>query len=300
MSNQLATIDDANMIETVLIGGDLSELTPEQRVSYYKNVCESLGLNPLTKPFDYIKLNNKLTLHPKKDATDQLRNLRGVSFDKPDIVIEDGLIIVTISGKNKQGRTDADVGVVTIGNLQGDKKANAIMKAVTKAKRRLTLSLCGLGWTDESEMETIPNAQSVQVDERGVIDIEPDQPIISKPNGKITRPLSATQARDLIQQKALAHFRNNRSLSEKQEKIFPMLWSQLFDNQDERYYVTEYLFGVTSSSDLTDVQKLALMDWMSLEKDDNGHLIPSDDAIKERSNLVSVALEEKGQQSLGL
>ena len=37
------------------------------------------------------------------------------------------------------------------------------MKAETKSKRRVTLRLCGLGMLDESEVETIPNAQRVPV-----------------------------------------------------------------------------------------------------------------------------------------
>jgi hypothetical protein len=35
------------------------------------------------------------------------------------------------------------------------------MKAVTKAKRRVTLSICGLGMLDETEVETIPNVQII-------------------------------------------------------------------------------------------------------------------------------------------
>ena len=59
---------DAKAIEQVLIGGDLSALSEEQRLMYYNQVCESLSLNPLTKPFDYIKLNGKLTLYAKRDC----------------------------------------------------------------------------------------------------------------------------------------------------------------------------------------------------------------------------------------
>ena len=33
------------------------------------------------------------------------------------------------------------------------------MKAETKAKRRATLSICGLGMLDETEIETIPDAR---------------------------------------------------------------------------------------------------------------------------------------------
>ncbi|MFM1889700.1 MAG: hypothetical protein RLZZ565_457, partial [Planctomycetota bacterium] len=64
----------ATTIEQVLISGDLSRLTAEQRNIYYKSVCDSLGLNPLTRPFDYITLNGKLTLYARKDCTDQLRS----------------------------------------------------------------------------------------------------------------------------------------------------------------------------------------------------------------------------------
>jgi type I restriction enzyme S subunit len=37
-------------------------LTEQQRMTYYTEVCRSLGLNPLTRPFEYITLNGKLTL----------------------------------------------------------------------------------------------------------------------------------------------------------------------------------------------------------------------------------------------
>jgi hypothetical protein len=42
---------------------------------------------------------------------------------------------------------------VSIKGLSGEALANATMKAETKAKRRLTLSLVGLGFLDESEIE---------------------------------------------------------------------------------------------------------------------------------------------------
>ena len=45
---------------------------------------------------------------------------------------------------------------MNIAKLTGDALANALMKAETKAKRRATLSLCGLGFLDETEIETIP------------------------------------------------------------------------------------------------------------------------------------------------
>ena len=158
MSMQLATTNEtaAAIIEQVVINGDLAQLSPEQRVNYYRSVCDSVGLNPLTRPFDYITLNGKLTLYAKKDATDQLRRIHGISIDKIEREVMDDVLVVTVYASTKDSRHDSDIGAVTIGNLKGDKRANAIMKALTKAKRRVTLSIAGLGWLDEMEIETIP------------------------------------------------------------------------------------------------------------------------------------------------
>jgi len=156
--------DNNSVIESVVIGGDLSKLNPAQRVQYYKAVCESVGLNPLTRPFDYITLNKKLTLYARKDATDQLRKINDISLvGKPDIQYVDEWIIVTVEVRDKEGRTDADVGAVNRKDMMGN-FGNALMKAVTKAKRRATLSICGLGMLDETEVETIPDAEIVEAE----------------------------------------------------------------------------------------------------------------------------------------
>jgi hypothetical protein len=141
-------------LERVLIAGDLARLQPNERVMYYKAVCESVGLNPLTKPFEYITLNGKLTLYARRDATDQLRQIKGVSIEiKAREVVEDCYIVTACA---KIGtRQDESIGAVTIGGLKGESRANAMMKAETKAKRRVTLSICGLGMLDETEVETI-------------------------------------------------------------------------------------------------------------------------------------------------
>ena len=160
------------IMEEVMVNGDLSKLTPQQRISYYNSVCQSVGLNPLTKPFSYIRLNGKLTLYALKDATDQLRKINGVSIGMPKIDYMDDLIMVTVSATDKTGKKDSDIGVVNLLNLKGDMKANAIMKAVTKAKRRVTLSISGLGWLDETETETIPGAEIIEIDDE-IIDQPP-------------------------------------------------------------------------------------------------------------------------------
>jgi hypothetical protein len=144
------------VVETVVIGGDLSPLNAGQRAEYYGAVCRSLGLNPLTKPFEYLDLNGKLRLYALRDCADQLRRLHGISISIANRERMSDLYVVTARAKDRQGREDESTGAVTVGNLKGDALANALMKAETKAKRRVTLSIAGLGWLDETELDTIP------------------------------------------------------------------------------------------------------------------------------------------------
>ena len=159
--------------ELALAGGDLSKLSPEQRGAYYLQVCDSIGVNPLTQPFQYIVLNGKLTLYATRVCTDQLRATRKVGVSIVSRERMDNLYVVTARATSADGRADESIGVVNLEGLKGDALANALMKTETKAKRRVTLSFCGLGWLDESEVETIPGAQ--------VIPIEP--PAITAGNG---------------------------------------------------------------------------------------------------------------------
>lgn len=140
------------IVEQVIVKGNLAELTVEGRIAYYNLVCQSTGLNPLTRPFEFIMLNGKLVLYAKRDATDQLRKIHGVSI--PSLKSEQigDLLIVTVQATDKHGRTDTATGAVNLKGKVGDDLANAMMKAETKAKRRVTLSLCGLGMLDETEV----------------------------------------------------------------------------------------------------------------------------------------------------
>ena len=168
--------DPADVLERVIISGDLSVLTPKERVNYYNAVCESLGLNPFTKPLEYLKLNARLTLYAAKNATDQLRRLHGISVTQMEQSEVQGVYVVTAYGKDKDGRIDSAQGAVYIKNLQGDDLANAIMKAETKAKRRLTLSMCGLGFMDTTEVDTVPDAQRIEVDHETGEVLEEEKP----------------------------------------------------------------------------------------------------------------------------
>jgi len=155
---QLGPSGPGDIIESVIVHGDLDKLTPQERTRYYRDVCRSVGLNPLTRPFEYLRLNGKTVLYARRDATDQLRALHGVSVEEMSESERAGMWIVTCKVRNRDGRTDMATGAVPLGDLKGEALANCLMKAETKAKRRATLSICGLGMLDESEVDSIPAA----------------------------------------------------------------------------------------------------------------------------------------------
>jgi hypothetical protein len=160
VANPLAPLEN-DLLERIIVDSDLSGMNSSDRAKYIINLCHQLGLNPLTKPIQLIRFNGKLIIYFTKDATEQLRKLNRISIAKIDAQILDGIYVVTAYAMSPDGRQDSSTGVVTISGLKGEPLANAMMKAETKAKRRVTLSICGLGFMDECEIDSLIGAQKV-------------------------------------------------------------------------------------------------------------------------------------------
>ena len=167
MSNEIAVADKPSLgeaIERALAGGDLRDLSVDQRWILYQSKCRAANLDPATRPFIYIEVweialkRKKLILYAPKECAEMLNHMHGISHTPSGSNYDEkaGLYEVTVQATTRDGRTTFDVGIVTVDNLAGADLANARMKATTKAKRRSTLSLCGLGGVlDESELDTM-------------------------------------------------------------------------------------------------------------------------------------------------
>lgn len=153
--------------ERALVMGDLSSLSGEERLALYKATCAAAGLNPVLRPFEYIRTREGgIKLYAMKSATEQLRKLHRVSLEIMSRDATNGVLMVTARARTPDGRVDESIGAVPIEGLKGEALANAVMKAETKAKRRVTLSICGLGMLDESEVDSVPGAHRIVVDEQ--------------------------------------------------------------------------------------------------------------------------------------
>jgi hypothetical protein len=155
--------DFSEAIEKALVEGDVSALNASQRMVLYKHMCDSQGLNVYTRPFQLMKgQDGKLWYYAGKNCADQLRKIHHVSLGEPHTQTIEGCLVVTIVASVPSGRQDSDIGVVSIAGLRADALSNAMMKAHTKAKRRVTLSICGLSMLDESEVDSILGVETVK------------------------------------------------------------------------------------------------------------------------------------------
>lgn len=133
-------------ISKIIIKGDLSELNTEERKKYYLEVCNHLGLTAATQPFSILQLNGKTVLYPNRTCTDQLAAIHRLNreiIDGPKVVeITPGYKVVyalcRVTLPNKRVET-------SVATCELKDHLNVLMKTETKAKRRATLSILGLG-----------------------------------------------------------------------------------------------------------------------------------------------------------
>jgi|SRR5579859_544709 hypothetical protein len=148
-------ISSENILAKIVIKQDLSDLSQPEQAKYLISLAESLGLNPMTKPFELMKTRDGRTIpYARKDCAEQLRKRDKVAITKIDTQIQEGVFVAMAYAALPDGRTDMDIGITSIAGLKGENLANACMKAITKAKRRVSLSICGLGIPDESEIDS--------------------------------------------------------------------------------------------------------------------------------------------------
>ena len=163
MANELRTLNQ-DTISKLVLNGDMKGLTDAQKVEYYSYRCQQAGLDPAAKPFDLLNLNGKLILYANAACTQQLTSNRKLSHQITSRELVDGIYCVFCRVTGEDKRSTENMGAVPVDNLKGEAKANAYLKATTKAIRRAVLAHCGLGMmdeteVDETEVETIPGAR---------------------------------------------------------------------------------------------------------------------------------------------
>lgn len=143
---------EQTILSSLVMNGDIGQLTPEQKVTYYTQVCDKLGLDPMSQPFRILKLHGREILYCHRGGAQQLNKMHRVSHEIKARETVNGCYVVTAQASTPDNRKTESIGAVPIHNLRGEALCNAMMKAETKAKRRATLDLLGLGMPDETEL----------------------------------------------------------------------------------------------------------------------------------------------------
>lgn len=136
-------------------GRDSRALSADHRVAALAALCRALRLNPLTNPIIYVTLNGKEVLYVTRQATDQIAarlGLRRETIEGPEVRDFAGTKLlyckVRVTFPGPDGRSETSTATLPPTDL-----VNSIMKVETKAKRRGTLSIAGLGMLGEDDVE---------------------------------------------------------------------------------------------------------------------------------------------------
>ena len=320
MTNEIVKQDEAQLMEAALLQGDLAGLTPKQRVNYYAKVCESVGLNPFSRPFEYIVIKGKLTLYPTQACASQLRDINDVCIDDMTIQESDSEIIVTVKGHDKKGRRDVEIGAVSKKDMDGNLQ-NIRMKAVTKAKRRLSLSICGMGWVDDKYIEAISEGTPVIVNDEG--EIRKPQSMLenmdalypgygntpatsySTPPTVVnalypgdekkpeTRPYSPEALKARMAEMAKNY--SGKEVTTNDRNILTEALGKIFKDDAERYQFCKWLTGEASTKKIPANFVFSMLKWMEVSRFEDA---PDEPAIIEARTAGYEALRSMGQQEL--
>lgn len=153
---------DETLLAKIALSGNLAYLSESDRLVYYFSYCRQLGLNPLSRPFDYISEGEgdklKISLYPNTIAASQLRDSRNVStrIIREEILL-DGEVYSVLVEARMGDRTEEATGKVGIKldkhgkPLSGEAKAKLMKKAESQARRRATLAIVGLDAMGEGD-----------------------------------------------------------------------------------------------------------------------------------------------------
>lgn len=213
--NALTKLDDSTML-SLAVGGDCTRLTDPQKLQYLKARCDAAGLDPRAQPFAFLQLNGKLVLYALKAATDQLAARHGIIVEVVAQSTDGDCRVVTVRAKTRDGRATDEIGAVDVAGMKGANLCNAMMKAVTKAKRRAILSLCGLGMMDETELDTVAAARPQPPPALGFPPTDSRAKIIEAERAAEAAPAPDTAPADWLRP---ATFKGNGHITDEQGRV---------------------------------------------------------------------------------
>lgn len=161
-----ADVDTPSMQKTLpssavraTMSGDWNGVSDADRMRFLKHMCDALSIPLVLNPFKFISMKGKTVLYSTAEAAFSLarKNKMTVKVTEERFDKESQILTVKVTATHPKGEQSDDVGKIYLGGLSGQDRANAEMKAVTKAKRRAIFSALGLSVMDEDEIKHLRN-----------------------------------------------------------------------------------------------------------------------------------------------
>jgi hypothetical protein len=167
MSEMPAKYDAEPAVIEQLIRGDISGVSREALLRYIFLFCERVGISPLAVPFSLMKTQRGMQLVANRNFYDAVASKYSVSRECVGEGFFEGtkLYYTRYRATTPDGRVTEDMALVDTAGLNGNDLANAIMKAHTKGRNRVTRAHLGFPFPDETEAETVPGASVVSIEE---------------------------------------------------------------------------------------------------------------------------------------
>lgn len=200
VSNKIKISDEIAF--KLIATGDCSALTPAQKIEYYLAKCDAFSLDPRTVPFEFIKTKDKdgvvkETLYTKAVGAQSLAMIHKLSTEMRSEKEDGDTYVVWVRTSSPDGRFVDEIGATPLTYvfydkdsrksetrpLTGTARADARMKAYTKAHRRSVNKWVGAG-LDESELESLDIISVTSVDPTAsslVVDKKQESPIPESP-----------------------------------------------------------------------------------------------------------------------
>ena len=232
MSESIARYEAEPAVVEQLIRGDVSSVPRESLLRYIFTFCERVGISPLAVPFSLMKTQRGMQLFANRNFYDAVASKYSVSRECVGEGFFEGtkLYYTRYRATTPDGRVTEDMALVDTTGLNGNDLANAIMKAHTKGRNRVTRAHLGFPFPDETEAETVPGASVVSIEE-----------VPSASNGEPQ------------QDEALPNPEPPRASREQIKRIHALAQRLGMDENTYRAFL-EQRFGVRSSKSLTPEQ----------------------------------------------
>lgn len=170
----------------------------EQRVKACLELCNVLGIPTPMNPFRFIELNGRLVLYAPNEAAQLIAQSRKASVKIINKYLDKEFNIYIVEVRVIDGGREVDnLAGIFVGGLTGQKRADAMMKCVTKAQRRTIFGAFGLSVADDDDIDFSKVNSGLPTQPEVTSSVPAQLPLVAETKAEGSTPLTVGEPIDL-------------------------------------------------------------------------------------------------------